>query len=196
MAGVFTTFTSGLPPEVHIEAPQPIGVAYDMEPQPFDDGHGSGFLGIEGMEAGEYVIVMGWATNGIAEPGSAALYGSEGTQLISKRTSDGGFVRRDRDFRGLNVSTGAAGSGPVTVRPLVMARAAAEASVEDSLYGWFAGVFEGVSLLSVEKPDGAESGSDLIFLGSPAGRYVFRADLVVAPADFIYVWGVDAARAP
>jgi hypothetical protein len=33
-------------------------------------------------------------------------------------------------------------------------------------------------------------------LGSPAGRYVFRADLVVAPADFIFVWGVDAARAP
>jgi hypothetical protein len=176
--------------QVHVEAPDPIGVLVDIPP----DGarsSGGGALLVFGAEAGEYVAVVGAASDGTFVDGSVSLLGTAGVQLLSASTSNGGFVFLDHEFRGLNVSASLA-----VVRPLVMAAASASSTIEDGLYGLFAGPFDGISMLSVDGPVGSRQDSFHFFFGEPAGTYTMTADLVVAPSDYLYTWGVDARRAP
>jgi hypothetical protein len=191
--GAWGTSIGGGPLEYHVEAPEPIGVLVDR-PAPDNGGFGSGStLLISGLPAGQYVVFMGATSDGTFVSGSAAVYGTEGTTVISTSGGPGGFVHRESDFRGLNALVGAGG---------IRARGILGAAVEETIdrpvmFGEFSYFGDAeVARLTLEGPTGSQSSTfgHLIAL-APSGdyRFVIDADLGIGN---LYAWGVESAIPP
>ncbi|MGH2728658.1 MAG: hypothetical protein ACRDKS_16935 [Actinomycetota bacterium] len=203
---VFAFISTGIiggDPEVHIELPDPIGVVQDIRTEP--GGFGTGTLIGFALDAGTYVALAGAVSDGTLIDGTISLYAEQGSALVNKVVSTGGFAHREADFRGTNVVVGAPAGlpifipGPVfigtSIRPVVMADASLDEDVARSLYGWF-GSFNLVQQMTVEGPGGTSAGPDHIFDGAPAGEYTFTVDLAAGvPEGALWLWGLDAALA-
>jgi hypothetical protein len=190
--GGFGTGVGGGGFEYHIEAPDPIGVLADAPGATFDTGPGNNVvLQVFGMPAGEYVVFVGVVTNGSFVSGAGSVYGPEGTKVISKASAVGAFAHRESDFRGLNVLAGVAG-----LRAKALVSAAVEETTDRPMFGDF-GYFGELEFgrLTVEGPEGTQTGSSHILELAPAGDYRFIADIDVGIGN-LYVWGVEANFPP
>jgi hypothetical protein len=189
--GVWGTAIGSGPLEYHVEAPEPIGILLDR-PAPRDGGIGSGFTLLAfGVPAGQYIAFMGATSDGTFVSGSGGLYGSEGTALISTGGGPGGFMHREADFRGLSVLVGAG------VRAKAIVGAAVEEAIDrPALFGEFSYFGDAeIGVLTMEGPQGSESGSGHLFALSPSGDYRFIVDADVGIGN-LFAWGVESAIPP
>lgn len=189
--------------EVHLELPDPIGVVQDVRPEPQSFGSG-GALFMQ-LDAGTYVVTVGAVSDGTLADGKVSLFAEQGSLLIKRVVSTGGFAFNEADFQGTTVLVDTGRGAPIfvpgplfidpTARPLVMANASTAVSIARSLYGWFGG-FNLVQQTTVVGPQGTSSGDQHIFEGAPAGNYSFTVDLTASvPGGRIWAWGLDPATA-
>lgn len=189
--GVWGTGIGSGPLEYHVEAPEPIGILLDRS-APRSGGIGGGFtLLASGVPSGEYIAFMGAVSNGTFVAGSGALYGGEGTALISTGGGPGGFMHQEADFRGLNALVGAG------LRAKAIVGAAVEETIDrPALFGEFSYFGDAeIAVLTMEGPQGSESSTGHFFALEPSGdyRFVIDADLGVGN---LFAWGVEAAYPP
>jgi hypothetical protein len=176
--------------EYHVEAPEPIGVVYDAQGTA-EGGSGASILQVFGMPAGQYIVFMGMVGDGEFVSGAAALYGPEGTDLISKSGAVGGFMHLETDFGGINVLADVAG-----LRTKAIVGAAVEETVEHPWFGEFGyfGELE-IARLTLEGPEGSQTDTSHLMLLAPPGDYRFVTDLDLGIGN-LYAWGVEANFPP
>lgn len=189
--GVWGTGIGGGPLEYHVEAPEPIGIILDRR-APSSGGIGGGFtlLG-SGVPAGQYIVFIGAVADGTFISGSGALYGGEGTDLISTGGGPGGFIHREADFRGLNALV------DLGLRTKAIVGAAVEENIDrPALFGEFSYFGDAeIARLTVDGPQGSVSAFGHYFALDPPGDYRFVIDLDLGIGN-LYVWGVEAAYPP
>lgn len=190
--GAWGTGIGSGPIEYHVEAPEPIGILLDSS-GPRSGGFGSEFtLLASGVPSGEYIAFMGAVSNGTFISGAGALYGGEGTTVISTGGGPGGFIHQEADFRGLNALVG------VGLRAKAIVGAAVEETIDrPALFGEFSYFGDAeIAVLTMEGPQGSESSTfGHLFALEPPGdyRFVIDADLGVGN---LFAWGVEAAYPP
>jgi hypothetical protein len=172
--------------ELHAELPKPVGVLFHYETTGDEVNYGFS-TNAEGMEPGEYVLILGGVSDGAFLSGETNFHGTEGVEILDRAVTPGGFFHDETDFRGTNVLAGN------IKRAGAMAGAEVTENVDNLLYGlfWTDGVVP--DSLSYEGPEGKSAARrDHFFIGTPPGDYTFRVRLDAYVDNHLWVWGVFA----